>query len=80
MAGARHAAIVPTSARATQVPPQGVVGSYMRRFLLVVGDKEASEGKVSVRTRGKGDEGQVATAEFVARVTKLIGTKAPEIG
>jgi len=27
-------------------------------FLLVVGDKEASEGKVSVRTRGKGDEGQ----------------------
>jgi threonyl-tRNA synthetase len=49
-------------------------------FLLVVGDKEASEGKVSVRTRGKGDEGQVATADFVARVTKLIETKAPEIG
>jgi threonyl-tRNA synthetase len=49
-------------------------------FLLVVGDKEASEGRVSVRTRGKGDEGQVATAEFVARVTKLIATKAPEIG
>jgi threonyl-tRNA synthetase len=49
-------------------------------FLLVVGDKEATEGKVSVRTRGKGDEGQVATADFVARVTKLIETKAPEIG
>jgi threonyl-tRNA synthetase len=48
-------------------------------FLLVVGDKEASEGKVSVRTRGKGDEGQVATADFVARVTKLIESKAPEI-
>jgi threonyl-tRNA synthetase len=49
-------------------------------FLLVVGDKEANEGKVSVRTRGKGDEGQVATADFVARVTKLIATKASEIG
>jgi threonyl-tRNA synthetase len=48
-------------------------------FLLVVGDKEASEGKVSVRTRGKGDEGQAATADFVARVTTLIETKAPEI-
>jgi threonyl-tRNA synthetase len=48
-------------------------------FLLVVGDKEANEGKVSVRTRGKGDEGQVATADFVARITKLIETKAPEI-
>jgi threonyl-tRNA synthetase len=48
-------------------------------FLLVVGDKEASDGKVSVRTRGKGDEGQVATSDFVARVTKLIETKAPEI-
>src|SRR5262249_31354229 len=30
-------------------------------FLLVVGDKEAESGKVSVRTRGKGDEGQVRT-------------------
>jgi threonyl-tRNA synthetase len=48
-------------------------------FLLVVGDKEASEGKVSVRTRGKGDEGQVATADFVARIKGLIDSKAPEI-
>jgi threonyl-tRNA synthetase len=48
-------------------------------FLLVVGDKEANEGKVSVRTRGKGDEGQVSTSDFIARIKKLIDTKAPEI-
>ena len=48
-------------------------------FLLVVGDKEASEGKVSVRTRGKGDEGQVTIADFVSRIKRLVDTKAPEI-
>jgi threonyl-tRNA synthetase len=48
-------------------------------FLLVVGDKEASENKVSVRTRGKGDEGQVPTADFMARIKRLIESKAPEI-
>ena len=45
-------------------------------FLLVVGDKEAEGGKVSVRTRGKGDEGQVAVTEFVSRISRLIEEKA----
>ena len=41
-------------------------------FVLVVGDKEAAASSVSVRTRGKGDEGTVSTDEFVARATSLI--------
>src|SRR5256885_2066 len=48
-------------------------------FLLVVGDKEAESGKVSVRTRGKGDEGQVETADFVKRISRLIEEKTPEL-
>ncbi len=48
-------------------------------FVVVVGDKEAAENKVSVRTRGKGDEGQQSVEEFIARVKKLIETRAAEI-
>ncbi len=48
-------------------------------FLLVVGDKEQAEGRVSVRARGKGDEGSVAIAEFVERVKRLIQEKAVEL-
>jgi threonyl-tRNA synthetase len=48
-------------------------------FVLVVGDKEAAENKVSVRTRGKGDEGQAGVDEFVARIKGLIESKASEI-
>ncbi len=45
-------------------------------FLLVVGDKEAESGKVSVRTRGKGDEGQVSADEFTQRIARLIESKS----
>ena len=48
-------------------------------FLLVVGDKERDEKTVSVRTRGKGDEGSIATAQFIERIVKLITEKAAEI-
>jgi threonyl-tRNA synthetase len=48
-------------------------------FLLVVGDKEAEAQKVSVRTRGKGDEGSVAVDDFVARVQKLIASRAASL-
>jgi len=48
-------------------------------FLLVVGDKETEAGKVSVRSRGKGDEGQVATGEFVERISRLITEKVPTL-
>jgi len=48
-------------------------------FLLVVGDKEQAENKVSVRTRGKGDEGAVPVVDFEKRLMNLIETKAVEL-
>ena len=40
-------------------------------FVLIMGDKEAASEAVSVRTRGKGDEGSVALTEFIARAVGL---------
>ena len=40
-------------------------------FILVMGDKEAAAGAVSVRARGKGDEGSVALRDFLARLKTL---------
>ena len=45
-------------------------------FLLVVGDKEAEAGAVSVRVRGKGDEGKTQVDAFVTRIRRLIETRA----
>ncbi len=45
-------------------------------FVLIMGDKEAATDQVSVRTRGKGDEGGVPVAEFVARAKSLVETHA----
>jgi threonyl-tRNA synthetase len=41
-------------------------------FVLVMGDKEAASEAVSVRTRGKGDEGSVALSEFIKRAKDLV--------
>ncbi len=41
-------------------------------FVLVMGDKEAAADAVSVRTRGKGDEGSVALEAFVERAKGLV--------
>lgn len=41
-------------------------------FVLVMGDKEAASEAVSVRTRGKGDEGSVGLAEFIERAKALV--------
>ncbi len=48
-------------------------------FILVVGDKEAEAGHVNVRTRGKEKTEDMATAEFVGRISKLIADKAPTV-
>src|SRR5690348_15936185 len=45
-------------------------------FLLVVGDKEAEAGEVSVRVRGKGDEGKAKVDAFISRIRRLIETRA----
>ena len=48
-------------------------------FLLVVGDKEAEAGSVNVRTRGKENTQDMLAAEFTAKITQLISSKAPQI-
>ncbi len=48
-------------------------------FILILGDKEEATDAVSVRTRGKGDEGSVTVDAFVERATKLVGSKGVEL-
>ncbi|HWW98472.1 MAG TPA: threonine--tRNA ligase [Edaphobacter sp.] len=44
-------------------------------FVLVMGDKEAASEAVSVRTRGKGDEGSASLADFIERAKGLVESK-----
>jgi threonyl-tRNA synthetase len=48
-------------------------------FILILGDKESASSSVSVRTRGKGDQGSVTLDEFVARAQKLVVNKGTEL-
>ena len=41
-------------------------------FLLIVGEKEEAEGKVSVRVQGEGDKGSMSVAEFAAHVAEKV--------
>ena len=44
-------------------------------YMLVVGDKEVEEGKVSVRTRHGGDLGQMSVEEFAKKIQEEIDNK-----
>ncbi|MEA4966306.1 MAG: threonine--tRNA ligase [Oscillospiraceae bacterium] len=44
-------------------------------YMLVVGDKEAEDGSVSVRTRQGGDEGVMSVDEFLSRCLREIAEK-----
>ncbi len=48
-------------------------------FILVVGDKEMQTDSVSVRVRGKGDQGSSAVAEFLERAKGLVAEHATEL-
>ncbi len=48
-------------------------------FVLVMGDKEAASEAVSVRVRGKGDQGSAALQEFVERAGRLVREHAMEL-
>jgi threonyl-tRNA synthetase len=48
-------------------------------YVLVMGDKEEAATAVSVRTRGKGDQGSVALADFIARTGELQAAKSMEL-
>ena len=48
-------------------------------YVLVMGDKEAEAGAVSVRRRGQGDGGSMPLTQFVERAKKLVGAHSMEL-
>jgi len=48
-------------------------------YILVFGDKEEGASAVSVRTRGKGDQGSMPLAEFIAKAKALVDSKSTEL-
>jgi threonyl-tRNA synthetase len=48
-------------------------------YILVFGDKEEASGSVSVRTRGKGDQGSMPLGEFVAKAKALVEGRSMEL-
>jgi threonyl-tRNA synthetase len=48
-------------------------------YILVFGDKEQEANAVSVRTRGKGDQGSVPLTEFIAKCKALVESQSTEL-
>ncbi|MGD0292277.1 MAG: threonine--tRNA ligase [Terracidiphilus sp.] len=48
-------------------------------YILVFGDKEQEANAVSVRTRGKGDQGSTPLAEFIAKAKALVANQSTEL-
>ncbi|MFP5234442.1 MAG: threonine--tRNA ligase [Acidobacteriota bacterium] len=48
-------------------------------YILVFGDKEEAANAVSVRTRGKGDQGSMPLAEFIAKAKGLVASQSTEL-
>ena len=48
-------------------------------FILILGDKEAGSNSVSVRTRGKGDQGTLSLSDFIAKARGLVGNQSTEL-
>jgi threonyl-tRNA synthetase len=48
-------------------------------YILVFGDKEQEAGAVSVRTRGKGDQGSMPLAEFIVKARALVQSQSTEL-
>ncbi len=48
-------------------------------YILVFGDKEEASGSVSVRTRGKGDQGSMPLKDFIAKATELVSMQSTEL-
>jgi threonyl-tRNA synthetase len=48
-------------------------------YVLVMGDKEESSDAVSVRTRGKGDQGSMPLDQFVAQAQEIVACKSLEL-
>ncbi|HXS75576.1 MAG TPA: threonine--tRNA ligase [Terracidiphilus sp.] len=48
-------------------------------YILVFGDKEEAAGAVSVRARGRGDQGSMPLSEFIAKAKGLVESKSTEL-
>ncbi|HEX3469666.1 MAG TPA: threonine--tRNA ligase [Silvibacterium sp.] len=48
-------------------------------YVLVMGDKEEEANAVSVRTRGKGDQGSTPLVDFLAKAGALVASKSMEL-
>ncbi|MDE3162429.1 MAG: threonine--tRNA ligase, partial [Acidobacteriota bacterium] len=48
-------------------------------YILVFGDKEEAAGAVSVRTRGKGDQGSMPLADFIANAQALVAKQSMDL-
>jgi threonyl-tRNA synthetase len=48
-------------------------------YILVFGDKEEEANAVSVRTRGKGDQGSMPLADFIAKANALVAGQSTEL-
>jgi threonyl-tRNA synthetase len=48
-------------------------------YVLIMGDKESEAGAVSVRTRGKGDQGSIAFDNFLAGIQQRLASKSTEL-
>jgi threonyl-tRNA synthetase len=48
-------------------------------YILVFGDKEQEAGAVSVRVRGKGDQGSMPLVDFIAKAKGVVESKAMEL-
>jgi threonyl-tRNA synthetase len=47
-------------------------------YMLVIGDREAESGQVSVRNRKHGDQGAVTLDDFLLRLTKTVDSRTLE--
>ena len=47
-------------------------------YMLIIGDKEAAENKVAVRSRKDGDLGVMTLEEFIAKIRKEVDDKVCE--
>ena len=45
-------------------------------YMIIVGDKEAENGTISVRTRSGGDEGAMSVESFIEKLGKEVSTRA----
>jgi threonyl-tRNA synthetase len=48
-------------------------------YMLIVGDKEAETGAVSLRVRGQGDQGGMPLEDFVTRARSLVDSKSTNL-